>query len=319
MKKELNFDVLWAEWLPIALFVFIFLMFVTVPGIMSFFYPEPPAATWEAARQFNEPVHPKRDEVLAEKFSSRFLPTPAPAQAFEARGKPLPKRVNSFALPVLMYHRISDNPDKYNLAVPVNNFREQMDYLRLRGFHTVKLAQLGDYLLENKPLPPKSVLITFDDGNQDNLTTALPILAEHGFTAAVFVIGGFVGQSGSVSLDDIKTLAAAGWDIGNHTFSHPDLAALAQEQQTLELKQCNAVLEQALPGKSLIYFAYPCGRYNDNAIRALKSNGFVLAFSTNPGWVRPDNNPYAIPRIFIGPKTTLRQFAAKVTRPFYTH
>ncbi len=219
--------------------------------------------------------------------------------------------------PVLMYHRIDNTPDPYNLYVTVKNFEAQMHYLFVKGYHTVSLPQLQDYLMLHRPLPSKPIVITFDDGNKDNVTTALPILHHFGFTAAIFIAGRYVGKSGAVTLADIQTLAAGGWDIGNHTFSHAHMAHLNTTQQNQELDEDNALLQKALPGQAFHFFAYPTGDYSDSVVTTLKADGFTLAFTTDHGWLKPSDNPYELPRLYVGPSTSLAQFAAMTGRPFY--
>ena len=320
MKRKLSLYVFWEEDWPIVLLAFVCLTLISLPGFLSVLSPISHEADSERTLQNSEPLNPSTtlDDLYAEKFNSRLQPKAVQtAQVLEPQVKRLLKSTTYYAVPVLMYHHISDIPDNvYGLDVPVNHFRQQIGYLHDRGFHTVTLAQLQDYLYYKKPLPQKPVLVTFDDGNKDNITTALPILAQYGFTATIFVSARFIGQQDAVSMEDIKTLAAAGWDIGNHTRNHPDLTALAPQEQKLEFDQCTAVLQQALPGQSILYFAYPGGKFNEAAIQTLRSDGFVLAFTTNPGWAKPDCNPYKIPRIYVGPKTTIKQFANKVEKPY---
>jgi peptidoglycan/xylan/chitin deacetylase (PgdA/CDA1 family) len=219
-------------------------------------------------------------------------------------------------LPVLMYHSISDaqgNP----LCVPIHRFRQQMHYLHDHEFHTVSLRQLESYLISDESLPSKPVLITFDDGNADTAKVAYPIMREYGFTGTLFVIGQAVDKDGMVSSEDLRTLSVAGWDIGNHTFTHAHLPELPSDRQIEELGKTEQVLLQILDQKHSRYFSYPIGAYDERSIDTLKKSGITLAFTTEPGWVKPNNNPYKIPRFNIGNKTSMPTFIYKVTKPFY--
>jgi peptidoglycan/xylan/chitin deacetylase (PgdA/CDA1 family) len=267
---------------------------------------------------------PKIDRVvLISIFSSLFVlftlaNVAIPKRVYLER-PPKARSINKMpaeGLPVLMYHSISDTPEN-PLCVPVHRFRLQMKYLHEHEFHTISLAQLEGYLLKDESLPSKPILITFDDGNMDNAKTAFPIMQENGFTATLFVIGEVINKDGMVSGKDLQTLSTEGWDIGNHTYTHAHLPEISPDQQIEELTKTNAVLRKVLGDRPIKYFSYPIGAYDEKAVNALKQSGFTLAFTTDKGWVRPNNNPYKIPRINIGSKTSMPAFIYKVNEPYY--
>lgn len=217
--------------------------------------------------------------------------------------------------PILMYHQIgyeSDNP----LVIPPEQFEQQMKYLYESDFKTISSGQLNDYLRKHKSLPRKPILVTFDDGNVSVVQKAMPILKKYKFKGTAFVIGKNIGHGG-LSGSDIRELDNAGWDIGNHTFNHAHLGTISKGEQLVELDLANAEIHSIMPSKRIEYFSYPTGSYNLESIESLKSRGFLLAFTTDPGWVKPDTNPYLIPRIAIGPKTSQIEFMIKVNSPYY--
>jgi peptidoglycan/xylan/chitin deacetylase (PgdA/CDA1 family) len=221
------------------------------------------------------------------------------------------------AVPVLMYHSISDAPNN-PLCVKPSEFEKQMHYLHEQQFHSVTLAQLESYLYRHQALPKKPFVITFDDGNKDNVSIALPILKKYEFTAAEFVPGSFITNEG-VTPNDLITLDSEGWDIGNHTYSHRKMAHLNPKEQKDELDKTNDIFSKILRGKKVRYFSYPEGKYSDSAIDTLKKEGFTLAFTTESGWADEDTNSYLIPRVSVGPATNLELFKLKVNTPFYPH
>ena len=214
-------------------------------------------------------------------------------------------------VPALMYHSVNYHSSS-PLVVAVNDFDNQMKYLYDHHFTVITSQQLEDYLLNNGPLPKKPVLITFDDGNMDNVANALPILKKYNFTATEFVVGNYVNKDTALTTADIKALAEAGWDIGNHTFDHFNMSSLPENEQKLQLDKTDEVLHNALPDKNFRFFSYPVGRYNDTAITTLKNYGFKLAFTTEHGWISPHSDPYRLPRINIGSRTTLLEFMLDV-------
>ena len=98
-------------------------------------------------------------------------------------------------LPILTYHRLikgssSREADPARIAVTDRQFRAHMRWLKGMGYHTVGLNDYGRRLRDNQPHHPRCVAITFDDGYEDVLTLAVPILKEFGFTATIFAVTG---------------------------------------------------------------------------------------------------------------------------------
>ena len=92
---------------------------------------------------------------------------------------------------ILMYHRVTDAPvgELRHMAVPVRRFREQMIYLT-RRFRIMPLAELVGALRDERPIPPRAMAVTFDDGYRDNLAEAAPIMRALGIPATLFFATG---------------------------------------------------------------------------------------------------------------------------------
>lgn len=122
------------------------------------------------------------------------------------------------AVPVLTYHDISDRPGRY--TVPPGQFRSQMAALAATGFHTITVAQLIDFLERGAPLPPRPVLVTFDDGLGSAWRTADPVLEAYGLHAVAFVISGQLNRRGFYYLHagELRQMIRSGrWDVEAHT------------------------------------------------------------------------------------------------------
>src|SRR6476659_9418635 len=94
-------------------------------------------------------------------------------------------------LPVLVYHKISSTkkPDYYTVAT--SSMREQLEYITQKGYNTIFLSDMIDYVENGKPLPPKPLMIALEDGFRDNYTELYPLLKEYNCKAVMFIVAGF--------------------------------------------------------------------------------------------------------------------------------
>lgn len=95
------------------------------------------------------------------------------------------------SIPILMYHHVSPSPGL--VTVSPQNFEAQMAWLAHAGWHTLGTRELEDFLA-GKPVPEKSVMITFDDGYLDNWVYAFPLLRRYGLHAVVFLVTAWIGE-----------------------------------------------------------------------------------------------------------------------------
>ena len=128
-------------------------------------------------------------------------------------------------IPVLLYHYVgAEAPDYPYLNVDTPEFSRQIKELRERGYRSISLADLTAYMRgEPVTLPEKPVLITFDDGYEDNYTQAFPVLKQEGFRAAIFMVQRNFNRKNRLSVQQIQEMEKAGIEIGSHTRSHPPL------------------------------------------------------------------------------------------------
>lgn len=223
----------------------------------------------------------------------------------------LPEAARGLRVPVLMYHEIGDGPNE--LYVSEKSFAAQMALLAQQGFHSVTVDQLYAAMMEGAPLPPKPVVITFDDGYASHYSRAFPVLKQHGFTGVFFVYIRAVGTANGMTWDQLREMQAQGMDIESHTVNHLDLAALSANPSRLrqEVEASRSALQAEL-GTAVEYFCYPAGRYNSKVLAAVKAAGYRAALTTKPGWVTPEQSPFEWHRVRVNRSDTLTSFAAKV-------
>ncbi|HWR06929.1 polysaccharide deacetylase family protein [Sporomusa sp.] len=215
-------------------------------------------------------------------------------------------------VPILAYHQVSSVPEVY--SIDSGQFEEQMRYLAIQGYTAISFADLFAARAGTQSLPPKPVIITFDDGYDDNYLTALPVMARYGLKSTVFVIAGQVGQPGYLTWDQIKNMQSAGTEFGSHTFSHVALNEISQPQLMDELTRSKQLLEQNL-ARPVDFFAYPYGQYNLDTIAALKQAGYTGACTGLPGLGTTTDDAYQLKRVNIPrPKYGLWEFRLRLVR-----
>ena len=204
------------------------------------------------------------------------------------------------ALRVLMYHKINDR-DGNPLSVPVSLFDEQMAQLGALGYTVVDVEAVLAHYVERKPLPPRAVLITFDDGYRDNLENAVEVLRRHGYPAVLFMPIGFLDTSLPLpheerlaqrgvynrTLDwrDLPDLERGGIRVEAHGISHRPLADLELDEAAREIALSKLRLEEAL-GRPVRAFAYVKGseaHYKPVHLSLLRQAGYDLAFTSVSG------------------------------------
>jgi peptidoglycan/xylan/chitin deacetylase (PgdA/CDA1 family) len=225
-------------------------------------------------------------------------------------------------LPVLLYHNIgvSSSGSKKELHVSPEEFRRQMGWLAENGYVGIRTADWLAWVREAKPLPPKPVLITFDDGYANVARNALPVVREHGFSATVFVITGMLGNSTPwdgerlMSHDDVREWGQRGIDFGSHSHSHSDLTKMEEPRIIEELRAGVDELER-LAGQRPVAFAYPYGRWTTAMTRYLQSR-FQAAFTIEEGLNDLRSDPLQLRRTFVPPGRSMAEFAWRVRLGF---
>ena len=209
---------------------------------------------------------------------------------------------------VLNYHQIDNKSTP--LSVSPANFEAQMKFLVDSGCITITPDELYAGLNGELDLPPKPVLITFDDGYIVNYTNAFPILKKYGLHATIFIIPAFTGvYPGYMTWEQLKELEAGGITIESHTLTHPKLEELPDDEIRAELLNSKNVLEENL-GHPIEFLAYPTGTYNLHIAGIAQDVGYKGAFTIKYGIVDRGSNFFALERvpIFNTAQKTMRDF-----------
>ena len=220
---------------------------------------------------------------------------------------------------VLLYHAVGDRDEPASrFVVPARRFERQLAWLR-RRYSVLGLDEYVRCRLEHRLPPPRSVVITFDDGYADNAELAHPLLRRHGVPATVFLVSRALGGSNTwsegdslagrrlLSWEQAEELRRDGIELGAHTRSHPPLPGLGGEEARAEVEGSRADLEERLG--PIRHFAYPYGKIDEATERTVEEAGFLSGWGIEPGRNSIATPAYALRRVEIHGTDSLLRFA----------
>ena len=216
-------------------------------------------------------------------------------------------------VPMLMYHSIAAEANN-DAVISQERFVEHMAFLKEQQYNPISLDELYGYLQQGNKLPPRPVVITFDDGYRDTYEVVLPIIKQYGFKSTLFLSVGEMGQR--LTWQEVKEMKAAGMVIASHGVAHNDLAGFNREQQKQDILQAKEILDRQLQ-QNTRYFCYPNGSYNKDTLELLQANGCLLAVTIEPGWVKKGDQPLALKRIWMGNAVDRNHLQERLTREDY--
>jgi len=226
-----------------------------------------------------------------------------------------------FDIPIITYHKISNEKEFGLTTVSQSQFARQMDYLNSNGYKSICFNQLDS----KNYLPEKPVIITFDDGYESVYKNAVPILDTFRFKSVVFIVSSFLGklnhweavsfqqQFKHLSKDQILKLRDMGHEIGSHGKMHTYLPKLDNMALREEIEGSKADLEDIL-GEEINSFCYPYGRYTKRVLSFVEKAGYRYA-TTNPKLYNGILNPLSITRRSIYSTDSLASFIKKLSSP----
>lgn len=201
---------------------------------------------------------------------------------------------DSLRVPILVYHSVmphhpGQTTEQRVLDVDDSVFVAQMRYLADGGYHVVSFAALVDALEGRDTLPNRAVVITFDDGWENQYTHAFPILRRFGLTATFFVFTTPIGTDKKLmTWEQLRTLQAAGMTIGSHTRTHPILPDYHRSLHN-EIAMSRVDIAQHL-GRSPDFFAYPFGAWDARCADWARKAGYRAARTYRGGaWNSPSD------------------------------
>jgi peptidoglycan/xylan/chitin deacetylase (PgdA/CDA1 family) len=218
-------------------------------------------------------------------------------------------------VPILMYHVIGDprpGAPYPELFVREADFAGQMRWLARHGYQAVTQRDLWNHWHRGGSLPPKPVVVSFDDGYRSVADAALPHLRARSWPGVLNLTVKNLRGRGGLSEARVRTLIAAGWELGSHSLSHPDLTSLDDRTLRHEVARSRAVLRSRFD-VPVDFFCYPAGRYDARVIRAVRRAGYLGATTTVEGLARP-SEPYELRRVRVSRSDGAAGLAAHLGR-----
>lgn len=203
-----------------------------------------------------------------------------------------------YTAPILMYHRFGY--EKSTLFVTPENFQRQMAYLKQKGYNVISLDALVEGIRANKKFKHNTVVITVDDGYEDNYTRAYPILKENNFPAIIFIIADHIGAvKGFLTWEEVREMSKNRVAFGAHTKSDVYVPSLTDDARLWEeTAGAKKVIEDNIRGK-VDFFCYPTGGFTEKAKEALKKAGYKAACTTNRGLSDFNKDLYELKRVKV--------------------
>lgn len=224
-------------------------------------------------------------------------------------------------IPILMYHQVDTPPARgtpfRSLVVAPSTFARHMRAMSWLGYTGLSMGGLEPYLRGEQS--GKVFGITLDDGFENNLTHALPVLQRHGFSATVYAVADLLGQCNRwdlaqgveqkplMSAAQLQTWIDAGQEVGCHTATHADLPTLDAARLQAEIAHSRLKLESLLNQVGGVrHFCYPYGRLDERAVALVRASGYSTATTTVRARAKgmDDGTRLRLPRVLVSRNTT---------------
>jgi peptidoglycan/xylan/chitin deacetylase (PgdA/CDA1 family) len=220
------------------------------------------------------------------------------------------------AVPILLYHHLADPPRgerNPSLWTTPRRFAQHLDALARAGFHAVTLERAWDAWHGGAALPSRPVVISFDDGFAEQDALARPALRARGWAGVLNLQLNHLGVRGGLSRAAVRRMVAAGWEVDDHSATHPDLTKVSAARLKAEVAGSRATFRRRL-GIDPMFFCYPYGKTDARVRAAVRAAGFVAATTIQPGRATAHDDPLMLPRIVVRRTTTPAGLVALASR-----
>ncbi len=243
--------------------------------------------------------------------------------------KAIARRLWPKPIPVLMYHKVPSEPieSRHKIFVTKSILRKHLQIIKFRGLQPITFREYLAYVKGeklNRTAPKHPIILTFDDGYKDNYENMLPLMNEFGYKGVLFLLGDtrisynyWDADKGDhrdelMNAQQRAAFIQAGWEIGAHTMTHPNLTQLSDEEAIAEIINSKKVLENE-SGQPVQTFAYPFGFYNTKIKQMVQQAGFEMAIATDKGGMHIEDDRFEVFRTSIFPQDMWIQMYKKTS------
>jgi len=226
-------------------------------------------------------------------------------------------------IPILMYHNIGEPAEEKDRPyfVSAGRLKKQMRFLQKAGYEIIDLPDLIEGFKDNKPLPLKPIIITFDDGTESIYKNAFPVLREYNFKTTVFLTINYLNKGAMqeksflkytpLSWEQIREMQKRGVSFYPHSLTHPRLTKILPEKAFYEIRESKRILEEKL-GRPMDFFSYPYGDFNEETEEMVKKCGYRGAVDAWGGINNRNTDVFGLKRIPVFERDDSLQLGLKL-------
>jgi peptidoglycan/xylan/chitin deacetylase (PgdA/CDA1 family) len=220
-------------------------------------------------------------------------------------------------VPILTYHRIIPTSEagdsRPDLVVAPATFSAQLKALFDAGWHSITMAELADEMEADRPVATKTFVITIDDGWSDGYDYAFPIMRRYGYVGTFYMVAGRIDHTRSLTTQEMRTLEAAGNEIGNHTEHHVSLSMVPLSRVEHEVEDASRQIARAV-GHRPVSLAYPMGGVSNPVVMVVSQIPDIkIAVTTQRGKTETWLGRYEVPRVPVRPDTDPARLLASLS------
>lgn len=212
-------------------------------------------------------------------------------------------------VPILLYHDVPPRGILPSESSPIENFREQMDFIVKNGYTVVSLDEIAEWAEGKRNLPPKPVCITFDGQYASHHAHVMKILQDRGLFAISYITTDWIGTTNHLDWHELRRLEASGvMQIENHSVNHPSLSTVSEDEAERQLVVSNEAIRRHLDGKISRHHAYPNGVMSPAVRDLVRRQGFRTATSVYHCRALRTDNLFGLARYTISEQMPLATF-----------
>jgi peptidoglycan/xylan/chitin deacetylase (PgdA/CDA1 family) len=220
---------------------------------------------------------------------------------------------------ILLYHRLLskeenlskiDSEDRVYL-LKEEEFSKHLEYLHSEEWSTISVEQLLESLKNKTLFPERSLIISFDDGNQTDYDLAFTLLERFGFKATFFLTSDFIDRPGHLTRSQILQMSKGGMEFGSHGKTHRFLSTLSEKELRSELVESKTVLEDLI-GKDISLLSLPGGYHSSEVIEMARDAGYKAIFTSRFDWNTEETDPFELRRMSLRYSDSLSYFISLI-------